>query len=623
MALQVWLPLNGSIENKGLLDTSFTGSVEYSDTAKFNKSVSTGELRMPGDKVAQVFNNKEVTITLWLYVNAESRTEESAAGGILFGNNRISTDGNVRHYCIFQYPTCNDLHLSCMNDGTINQHLGVVIANVLPSYQWTHIAFVYKNPEVWAYINGKEAGHWIDIVNTVSNYAYDTPLINSSTTRMVQDLRMYNHALSPREVKEVYQSLYCHTLVGDVDGVVTGKNLFKGSKLINKEDEINFVIGEINWCGTREYTEEGFHIKGNLDGVGNSNGVFFATDRNTIGLKTGDTVTFSADIKGTAGDGEPSICYWATTADSSDFWHKQVFGDSLRDLPADKYTRVSVTIVLDDLYALSEAQWDYFCVAAGFGGEYWIKNIKLEKGSSATPWTPNPSETSSFFSDSDIIYDTSGHCNHGTKVGEFSTSDDTPRYIKSYEFNGKDAYIKLPQSTKIKDEITCAVWGYMDDWSAYAGTKDVRLFSCTEAGGWNIENYYNFLNFPIFANNVYRNCVSETTWASLTPGWHHFAVTYDGKTSCIYLDGNLNKSETHFTSKVPIMYNSNNTLLIGAEAGPGDGYQENSILFNGKMVDFRLYAVALNATEIEEIYNSSLTLTDNNTLISKAEFIEK
>ena len=65
-----------------------------------------------------------------------------------------------------------------------------------------------------------------------------------------------------------------------------------------------------------------------------------------------------------------------------------------------------------------------------------ITNIKLEKGSIATPWIPNPADDaySTMGFDDNIEYDVSGYQHNGTKSG-VTYSTDTPRYNTSTEFD--------------------------------------------------------------------------------------------------------------------------------------------------------------------------------------------
>lgn len=177
-----------------------------------------------------------------------------------------------------------------------------------------------------------------------------------------------------------------------VDGEKFSWNLFTCSTLTDgdQENKANWRRGFINNSTHIGYTNDGFHFTTNEQGLKDSNGISFNISRDKSGLHVGDTVTFSVDIKGTIGTGNPQMQYWGSTKTDSSDWATRVFGDSLKTVKKDSYTRYSVTVILGDLY--SSKSNDLFCVGGGFDADLYIKNIKLEKCSTATPWAPHPED---------------------------------------------------------------------------------------------------------------------------------------------------------------------------------------------------------------------------------------
>lgn len=177
-----------------------------------------------------------------------------------------------------------------------------------------------------------------------------------------------------------------------VDGEKFSWNLFTCSTLTDgdQENKANWRRGFINNSTHIGYTNDGFHFTTNEQGSKDSNGISFNISRDKSGLHVGDTVTFSVDIKGTIGTGNPQMQYWGSTKTDSSDWATRVFGDSLKTVKKDSYTRYSVTAILGDLY--SSKSNDLFCVGGGFDADLYIKNIKLEKCSTATPWAPHPED---------------------------------------------------------------------------------------------------------------------------------------------------------------------------------------------------------------------------------------
>ena len=98
--------------------------------------------------------------------------------------------------------------------------------------------------------------------------------------------------------------------------------------------------------------------------------------------------------------------------------------------------------------------------------------------------------------------------------------------------------------------------------------------------------------------------------------------TYDGLVVKLYIDGILSVSSNVYTTPTPIYHNANNTFFIGAEAGGNatTPVTANS-MFTGNLSDFRLYATALSADDVLELYNTAASLSQNGTLFTN-ELIE-
>ena len=183
-----------------------------------------------------------------------------------------------------------------------------------------------------------------------------------------------------------------YSVSSSMDSVqVGGRNLLKCSALTNGEPpRKNWIHAYHNSMSSLTYTSEGLHFTTNEDGTPNSNGPGFVFSRDLLGLKTGDTVTFSADVKGTLGTGNPNIGYWASSPSSKNSWARTVYSPRLSGISATGYTRFSLTITLQDLY--EEQHDDQFAVHGAFNADLYIRNVKLERGNTATDWTPAPED---------------------------------------------------------------------------------------------------------------------------------------------------------------------------------------------------------------------------------------
>ena len=220
MGLQLWLPLNGDVKNYGLCNAELSYSnLSFEDSGKIGKCLSTGGIVMSPETTGKILNNNAITISLWLYVNAPTGSDNRA---MIFGNDEMVNNNN-RKFSLFQYPTCNDFHYSWMNDTSGVFDAGLV-TSVLPSYQWTHIAVTYDNPNICVYING-ELKYTSSGVSNSDSFHYATNVIHNSPYHKVNDFRLYDECLSPKQVKYISQAMICHYPMGNIDGKIGGRNL--------------------------------------------------------------------------------------------------------------------------------------------------------------------------------------------------------------------------------------------------------------------------------------------------------------------------------------------------------------------------------------------------------------
>jgi len=200
MSLRVWLPLTGTLENKGCSNITVTNN-----GATINTNGKIGSCYDFSSSAWQriVFpynlsNATEFSICLWY------KPISTSISGALFTFSR--TSGNYWQFAIYQ----NNLTLRDSSTGVTgtrkNYSLGTFIAN-----QWVHLTFTYNK----GIINIYKDGSLFSTNNTggTSMCSYDgttagigETLTNSSSYYIggsINDFRIYDHALSAAEVKEI------------------------------------------------------------------------------------------------------------------------------------------------------------------------------------------------------------------------------------------------------------------------------------------------------------------------------------------------------------------------------------------------------------------------------------
>jgi len=132
--------------------------------------------------------------------------------------------------------TTSRLYFSIAN-GTSSTQASCVLPTDQSLNTWYHVACVYNNTEknIKIYLNGDLAVTYNTTI--VPNLASVTsigiggsPLASYGLKGKLNDVRIYDHALSALEVKEISQALILHYKLDGFSGSV-GENLLIGSKL--------------------------------------------------------------------------------------------------------------------------------------------------------------------------------------------------------------------------------------------------------------------------------------------------------------------------------------------------------------------------------------------------------
>lgn len=195
--------------------------------------------------------------------------------------------------------------------------------------------------------------------------------------------------------------------------------------------------------------------------------------------------------------------------------------------------------------------------------------------------------------------------NNGIIYGNIiNTTDRHEKSDKAYNFDGVNDYISVPYTSELAptSQVTCSAWAYKSDWSIISG--NTRILSKTESGGWHISlddagvgnGYAAFIIFRAGSGYIY----TKYLYTGLSTGWHHFAGTYDGRYTKLYIDGVLRNTIDSSTNS-GISYSCNNNLIIGAEASQGT--LTDGSYFSGKIDDVRIYNRALTGDEIQKLYS--------------------
>ena len=552
MSLQVWLPLTKDLRQQGLNSTTIeeVTSAVFDNSGKLGKCLSGGKIKIPANQVASIFNNTSMSIAFWYNNNTSETTGNHAICGFS-GNTEGDTDA-VRIWDFFNYANPNTFHWSM---GTLG---GGSLSNIFPANTWVHVCVTWNAPTLKIYMDGvlKYTG------SGSSNYTFDKSYYISfgRTPQKLNDFRIYDHCLSPMEVKELAKGLVLHYPLNRQGW--GQENLAVGTNIASSTNGKVYNLSSTIPSGTKVT-------------------ISCWIDADNIIMSGNKRIGLSSCITKTDGSGTQWFETWASYN-----------GGQLKD-NGSFHGRVSSTqTILGNMSSIGTY------IQTLSSGTVSISQLKVEIGDGPTPWCPNSSDTlaTTMGLNSTTEYDCSGFCNNGTRTGTFTWTSDTPKYNVSQYFNGS-SYILTDSGTFSWfgfDKCTVAVWMKPTSTpSSWAGTFGIAHNNSAGNKSFVIGNYGGTFTVQS-ANGNWVNIQSSTLPVN---EWHHCVATLDGTTIKMYFDGEL--VNTYTTSWGSTTVASDTRVQVGNDLPGSDE------IYQGYYSDARIYATALSADDVKSLYQNS------------------
>jgi len=608
MSLVAWLPLNGNLKNQGVADITISGTPSYT-TGKLGQQALNLSTRITFN-IPSLVGAKTWSVAFWC-ITKDDDTLSSDWVDIMGMHDRKSDDSASGE---FRWETCYGATKGSVAIGQYNNGTYATMTTNGGTLQgtkggWHHcIASTdFENGTVSIYLDGVlkytkvHAGGWL-----LGDFWLGQ---NNAVNGAIQDVRIYNHALSKREIKELSKGL-CMYVPLDWGGnpnmiknsyTWMNKNLGTtngaSSSLTVSKSMVEDNTAPCHWCLKVSCVNNG-------TATGAWVGPYFpigSQGLTTSDLVSGETYTYSfwakLDSSSTA----------TTTFTPGSLCESQTLVSSTGYTALDSnWRKHTVTFKWTSTGKLTACF--YSSIPASSTVTYYLCGIKLEKGDVATPYIPNTAEaiyTSKGFGNN-YLMDCSGYNNEVKAIGSNNTSCTSPKGLSGTTC-GASSCINLGTAPKIQYPLTIAFWFNTSDLSV----NNNRLISCTEGGGWNIEASSTNLRWTIgtgTSSNTYKYCDSTKTLTQLQDAWHHIVCTYNGLKAQMYIDGTLEKEVTHYTTATPIYYNNNNAVFLCGESGANTTTPATTYTVNTSVADFRVYATALSADDVKALYQNSVEI---------------
>ena len=443
--------------------------------------------------------------------------------------------------------------------------------------EWCHMSFIYSPGKCKIYLNGILDKEYT--TTFVPNFAKVTEITighsngnGYQTNCLMNDFRIYDHALSPMEVKQISQGLILHYPLNN--NGFGQKNLHKNSDTITS-----------TWSIHQGTVSNG--VVTITPSSGSDRRIYQMPANGGWNWESNKTYTASIDARSPNGAILIFYPYGAGSMNKSYTVTSQ-------------WKRYSFTFTATQSGTASMT----YHVSQTSGVTLQLKHPKLELGQKATPWCPN--EADKLYNimglNDNIQYDTSGY-NHNLKnFNKSSFSSDTPKYNISTELAGTSygthQYLFLNDSYQKELTVSC--------WIKRTSSENTSRYI---SNSWIVLYLYSDFAPRISWRNSTGTSDIKNTWA---PGgaipiniWTHICFTIKDGIVKYYKNG------TYISTSDRTQYG---TLIHGSLSNGFGGESLTSKNWIGGLSDFRFYCTALSAEDILALYKNSVYIDNEGNL---------
>lgn len=553
MSLQVWLPLNGNLNNQGLSNAEIIATGATVNTSGkigscYSFDGSDDLISVNCSDLYKTFSggSQQFSVAFWVYHADSTRAiifgDYSLTGTIGF-NIELTTGHQVRFYW----------------NGSPDKSFAAVVA----ASDWTHIVLTYNGNKLNIYKNGiLQSDSWsgtLAIKNKTSGLFYLGRDSRTGTTVLngrLNDFRIYDHCLSTKEVEEISKGLILHYKLDDIYSEST-TNLFKA-----------------NPCrGGSRWSSFGNGVK--IDWTSNAGDTYWYLDlANGVSLIQDATYTFSCKCLGIE---ENTIMFrWCNLAGYEIYlhngWNQYTFS-----MPSTNITNPFFDDINRDT-SLSNLR---------------IYDFQLEEKDHATGYTSSSRIATT------TIYDCSGYKRDGTITGSLKILPSSPRYYSCTQFPDSACAITIGNLSTMVPEgnFTFNIW-----FKKITGEWSSKGYETILGGpsGFELEAKSGGTNSPVlkaysWGGGAYTYTLDE---------WHMLTMVRTTTDTKFYMDGILVISGS--AGSIP-----SGNYFIGAWSNTGG---QN---YRGYFSDARIYSTVLTVDQIKELYNTSMTVDSNGNIYAR------
>lgn len=572
MSLKVRLPLDGNLENKGLDLIAVANN-----GATINSSGKIGQCYL-FDGVDDYISLQGITkyfkggstpfsICFWIYHSGNNRR------GVIFGGYGITSTSEA---ISLEVKTDNNFRFWWKSNPDWAPFS-------ITTQTWTHIAVVYDGTKLVIYKDGVPYTRTgtLNAMNASGELRLgrDSRTGDAAFNGKINDFRLYDHALSKKEVIEIYRSLVIHYKFNEYNILrSTCQNIVWNQAIRSITLATDMASLDNTLPSERKYVIKNTRTSSNR---------FIYTAGTTIPVdhKAAVYIKFKSNFTQ-----RPYLRYAKASGSYTSLYPSNYIVDEWCEIKgiisgflpgsASGILPNSNGYVADEYFSLpKEGGFMIFDLTEMFGAG---NEPSLKDFFGMFPNLNYPYDVGTTMSFVEPVPDSSGYERNGTIQGSLTLSEDSARYDRCTNFNGS-SFIQGPVLPSGVSQ-SATLWVYIGDSVPYQAVIFVDSESKLALGFWR----YNL----IVACRT--SCPGVFGYSTLKlNSWNHIGIVRPTGSSgpTLYINGQQISS-----------ISSDYWSIVGSEFTVGRRNSKTSYLdYTGQLSDFRLYAVALTQEDIKDI----------------------
>ena len=604
MALQVWLPLNGDLHNQGLSNLTFeilnTSRTTINAAGKIGNCYNNDSFS-GGGLLSNATINLGTNQSMCCWVNFTELNSSSNLGGGLISQHR--RDNNTGFGMNIKYVSSTTGYLTVSTgNGTNRTYVTYTGNTLLQANTWYHVGCTYDGSYIKLYVNGQldltqayvgmsvPADYLTIFCWSLSGTTGNTVWGGYKLKGKLNDVRVYNHCLSTKEIEEIAKGLVLHYKLDEP--LQLADNLMP-NHLTMGYGSANPSTGTWRNAGTSNMTKSRVQINDSPEGpcYGFQNeGIQTANDGSCYGI----------DNFPLQGNTTYTISMWARIVSGTEGYAGYYIYNISAELGGshskiDRNYRIT-TLPSDGSWIKC---WYTFTTNASNSRNIFIGITTGDTTVTTQMCCVHIEKINKVALNN--VYDSSGYFNNGTISGTLTAAAGSPRYGTATQFNGSSLIEADPLPT---ETLTISAWVNFADTSG----GSYRLVLHDKNSGLAIGYYSSSIITYVGSSN--GGTGSKVSADLIANTWYHIVVVKTGETTRdTYING---------VKATPLANNwwggDLNKLHIGGRyvSGAYSGYT------TGKIVDVRAYVTALTAAQVKELYTTSMSIDASGNIIPRA-----